>query len=694
MSFLKPKIRFALSLVVVLATLFWFASRIELGDVVVVLRESSARSLLIFFGFSLLMSLLRSWRYKILFAANGLQTQTWRLFLIVLVRNFCSDLLPARLGSLIFIPLALKTVGARFSSASASFGAALFLDIVAMIPILLIALLLVITGLEFDLRWIVTVIVLLVVLTSISGLLIFPALRFAKYITGHSKFLNSAYSEKLIVFIEQVTVDVQQYLRSGILFSILILSILSRMAKYCALIFLLQAMLPPLGLSLTIESIPGALVGLIAAELSASLPISGIAGFGMYQGAWALVFRMVGFDPAVADITAISHSIFAQAYGLLMGLSGLILLFLSAHLIPRKVTTASSSLDFRKLIVFAGSLFITLLFIGVRVTKSDVAVAEVGTAYSFTPAIADGSKSPPPATILPGLLVYDSRTSGRFEIHFYDFVTATSSVLVRDEQHLQFPSVSPDGRLLAVARTPSLSRLAPATVLVIDLESKQIVHSIPQATFPSFFEDGRKILFERSRSEIWEYDIAKKKEKRVFPTRQDVDSKFKNRQIVKPRPGSNASEIAFISDYPARWTSWIINLAEPEQRISVPDSCQPIASSGGALLVSLAGGYTRVVRPPDSDASKATPNVLQPFAVNEHSQYFPTPGPEAWVFYSVAPKSESAHEDGRYDLYMEKITNGERWRIPPSGKTNRWGSYVAAADVIRRAGTINLPELL
>ena len=70
------------------------------------------------------------------------------------------------------------------------------------------------------------------------------------------------------------------------------------------------------------------LVGLVAAESSASLPVSGIAGFGAYEGVWAFTFEFLGFPEKIAQLTAISHHLFTQLYGYSIGALALMLLLL------------------------------------------------------------------------------------------------------------------------------------------------------------------------------------------------------------------------------------------------------------------------------------------------------------------------------------------------------------------------------
>jgi len=93
----------------------------------------------------------------------------------------------------------------------------------------------------------------------------------------------------------------------------------------------LFALVFPIGFSLYELSVPKVFVGIVSAEFAASLPLSGIAGFGAYEGTWAFVFRLLGFSGDLADLTALTHHLFTQIYGYLLGALSLIALMLPIY---------------------------------------------------------------------------------------------------------------------------------------------------------------------------------------------------------------------------------------------------------------------------------------------------------------------------------------------------------------------------
>ena len=155
---------------------------------------------------------------------------------------------------------------------------------------------------------------------------------------------SGGFGRKILLMLESTEREIRGAREAGIYGSLLLLSICVRAFKYGSLYVLLFALVAPLGYALEQLSVPKVFLGLCSAELAASLPISGIAGFGAYEGAWALVFNLLGFE-RIAEITSISHHLITQVYGYTLGGVALLVLLLPVfkvkqHLPSRKVKKA------------------------------------------------------------------------------------------------------------------------------------------------------------------------------------------------------------------------------------------------------------------------------------------------------------------------------------------------------------------
>lgn len=118
---------------------FYLFSTVSLGEIVAAIRGVSVGYVIVFVFFSFIMSLCRTWRYSLIIEASGYQTATVALFLVTLVRNFFSDLLPARLGTLVYIYLVQNRLGLPFGVAAASFGLSFIFDMLSLAFLILLA---------------------------------------------------------------------------------------------------------------------------------------------------------------------------------------------------------------------------------------------------------------------------------------------------------------------------------------------------------------------------------------------------------------------------------------------------------------------------------------------------------------------------------------------------------------------------
>lgn len=292
------------------------------------MANADARALVIFVVLSLLMSFFRTWRYRILLNFSGHNPHPAALYLVVIVRNFCSDLLPARLGSLIYIFLLTKRLKVPLDQATSSFSLALLFDLCSVAPLVLFATIF----LGDDMR-----ISSSVVIWSSLGFAVFTAFliyitplifRLAGKITAKASFLPGKHRIYLQTLLEDINKGIVQIKEAGLYSRIFVLSILIRVFKYGGLYYILYALLAPEGYTYSSLPWPKVFFGIIVPEFVVSLPISGIAGFGAYQGAWIFMFDLLGFPLETAQITSMSHHIITQVWGAAAGIIAAILLFL------------------------------------------------------------------------------------------------------------------------------------------------------------------------------------------------------------------------------------------------------------------------------------------------------------------------------------------------------------------------------
>ncbi len=327
-SFRRRIIYLLFSIAVTVGIMGYLFTHVTLTEVIDLIVNMDRRGLAAFFAMSVFMSVMRTWRYALVLNLSGFRPGKVALFLVVIVRNFFSDLLPARIGTLIYIYLVNSRLGVPFGAAASSFAMAFLFDIIALAPMILVAALLVgSTGAMSAMTLVIAsaallgvFVLVLVVLPSLTG-------HFARLVERLS-LLPARYREQWASALADVERELNRARGGSVYTKLLLISLLVRVGKYGSLYFLLYALLAPLGYTLAELDVPRVFIGLIGPELAASLPISGIGGFGAYEGTWAFIFELLGFPGQIAKLTAVSHHLFTQVYGYLLGALALLVLLI------------------------------------------------------------------------------------------------------------------------------------------------------------------------------------------------------------------------------------------------------------------------------------------------------------------------------------------------------------------------------
>jgi len=327
-GFVNRLVYAAFSLLVTAGIFGYLFTHVTPSQVIALFREMDLRGLYMFFVLSFAMSFFRTWRYRVALRPAGFAPAKISLFLVVLVRNFFADLLPARLGTVIYVYLVNSRLGVPFGAAASSFALAFLFDMIALAPLIAVAALLAGAGSGFSPVAMAVGGAVLCGITVAALVMLPPLTAYAAKLTRTMHWLGVARSERWASALEETRTDLVKAKQAGVYGELLVLSILVRLAKYGALYVFMYALVAPYGYLLGDLSVPKVFLGVCASEMAASLPISGIAGFGAYEGTWAFVFRLLGFSGEVADITAISHHLFTQLYGYILGALALLLLLL------------------------------------------------------------------------------------------------------------------------------------------------------------------------------------------------------------------------------------------------------------------------------------------------------------------------------------------------------------------------------
>lgn len=296
------------------------------NDVAGMIMNLNLSLLALFVLLSLSMQAVRTLRYKIILESSGHTVGFARLFLAVMVRGLCVDLLPARAGELAYIYILRARLGVDLGAATASFALAFAFDMAALSPLILLAIVMVGSTAQLSPALLAGLSILLLALSAILIYMLPAALRFAFCACRRMPWMGTRLRTWLTRLIASTHRHVALAQSRGFYKKVFAYSVAVRLLKYAGLYVLLLAMLNPQGYNLADLPVPKVFLGLVAAEMAASLPISGIAGFGAYQGVWTLVFVLLGFPAEMARVTSLSHHLFSQVYAYSLGIAALLML--------------------------------------------------------------------------------------------------------------------------------------------------------------------------------------------------------------------------------------------------------------------------------------------------------------------------------------------------------------------------------
>jgi uncharacterized membrane protein YbhN (UPF0104 family) len=326
----KNKIVYILLSVAISIALLWLLlSQIKTEDVVQTFKRIYLPALFAYMAVALIGAWLRAWRYKWLLQPQPI---TWgNMFLVTFIRNSLIDLLPARLGSLSYIYVLNKRLNFPFETATSTFVLAFFLDFLTLSPFLIVAVIAVGLGtttistlalLSISLAFFMLIFIILWKIIPFSRWVLKIYQRVLAILKSENKRLARISCEKF-----ESTIDsLGQIQQRKIYLPIFFLSLLIRLAKYGSIYALFFALLRSQGFSLHELSFWKLILGLSGAELTSALPIKGLAGFGTWESAWALTYRLMNFDPRLAIISGIGVHLLTNFFEYSLGIASILIL--------------------------------------------------------------------------------------------------------------------------------------------------------------------------------------------------------------------------------------------------------------------------------------------------------------------------------------------------------------------------------
>ncbi|MCX6353597.1 MAG: lysylphosphatidylglycerol synthase transmembrane domain-containing protein [Candidatus Aureabacteria bacterium] len=328
---LKTIYYIAASVVVSCAIFAYLLTIVRPEEIVRAITRASLPGILAYMAVSLLSTIFRNMRYLMLTRVTNtdIRISDTAMFLVTLVRNLFSDLIPARIGSLIYIVILKARFGFPVEIGTSVWAICFVLDMAVMVPLMLLGATIVGAG-----KLGVSLNILCIISSAFFAITVLALAYLPQVMRGSGKFVARlcrrskrarTAQEKLELTAQQIGVIYQH----GVFWRAVALSFLIRALKYGCIAFLLYAILHPIDpQKYTLRAIGywPVFVGASLAELAASTPLSGIAGFGLYEGVWAGAFYLLGYPRELAVLSGISAHVITQVFGYSLGAIAIMLL--------------------------------------------------------------------------------------------------------------------------------------------------------------------------------------------------------------------------------------------------------------------------------------------------------------------------------------------------------------------------------
>ena len=479
-----------------------------------------------YLAFQLLGAAFRALRYSLFIRAAG-ETDLPRfghMYLVTLIRNMVVDMLPARLGELLFIGMLNRGYHVRANACISSLSLSILLDVAILVPVLALLAAIPLAGSTFGQGMLPMVIVVSIAVIVVL-MLMFPGLALVSRIlndwAGRSrrKWLN-----RFATFVDSVREAFMETRRRRVLGRALLLTAGVRAAKYSSLYCLFLAITAPTMTPLDSVTPAEVLTTLIASEATASIPPPTFMSFGSYEAGGLMALTLLGYPAVESAIAVLGMHITSQFIDYLLGGASVILFYFTAtRLRMNTTTTVASPVSIRPwspvlaLMAVIGGFGLMLSQYYQYKDSRAVVPPPAGKAVM---AVDEKRKAREATARLNGFVVWSSNRYGNHDILLLS-LPDWKLHRVTDHPHSEyFPRISPDGTRIVFARgqkpwVPHSDEKS-WNVILKDLESGKERLLAKNANVPTWSRDGRKVYFQHNVEEFVELDIESGQRRVLF----------------------------------------------------------------------------------------------------------------------------------------------------------------------------------
>ena len=610
------------------------------------IKSSSFSMFLAYAVASILGLVFRAWRYRVLLKASGEDKIPGNkaMILITAVRNMTVDLLPARLGELVFVGLLRKQAGTRISSGLSALLFATLLDVLILAPITIAIGLMV--GFPTKQPYLLALIALFVVLAFAIGIkFILPLLDkwFVRWAASSNRIVSKFFS-----FIASISDAVESTMQAGVLTRVIVLTFAVRIFKYAGLLFLFfgltQANFPDLSDMPSVK----VLGAMIASEMTASLPIPSLMSFGSWELGGMTVLAFFGALPHAALVTLLGVHIQSQAVDYGIGIAA----FLALLVMVKTQRGEASSGRHRSNII--GLVFIVIAMLAawfaINAVPEKRAASELGLLQVNRP-----GDAPLPAWIdqTDGFIVWSSNRTGIHNIWMMNLPDMSIRQLTDSSHTENYARISPDGTRVAFARShekwQSLRDEKPWDIWMLNIETGEEQRVAKWGQSPSWSPDGTSIIFKRDPGKIISVNVFTLEELVYYESGTDD---FLNSKVNLSTPSMGESDrLAFTYRNRGQPTN-IIRDAKGEFSVVHRDACQVQWAPSGDFVtyVQKGGRQTNQIMRYDPATQKKTRLLDLPGDFSH--EYFPRLSADERYMVFAASNDGHEHDLADYEIFL------------------------------------------
>lgn len=624
------------------------------GELREVFGQLDVSYLVAFLILSLTGLVLRAIRYAMLLEmflkdAGESSLSFFRVLLVTGVRNAFVDLLPARLGELSYIYL-LNRLGVRLASAISTFGICIVLDFIALGIIIAGA------SLWFELPGMQSSL-LPVIPVDAGRLPYFILFAVGAFAVGYYMLLRlGSILKKLLPMRNRmfagIVADLETLGRTRGVWKLLVVTIFLRAAKYGGLYFLALSVLAQWNVGSALLNPLLVFAVFIVSEASASLPVSGLMGFGLYEGVWSTLFR-TSCGTACSNIPTVTVAFVVHLASQVAGY-GIALLFLAVIAWIFFLRARGGNREKPWLPSLSAMALVSAILLLAPQGRAE-------SLESFKVTNPFGAK---------GRIAFSAKEGEDSSLFVLDLARGAVNQITERGIWASWPSWSPDGAAIAYTGRVGARRVIFVMAAAAGSAPRILSDPATNSDNPSWSPKGDRIVFyaedpkDAGSANLFLADTAK-------PGPPQRLTRFRGRNTT-PRWSPDGNAIAFSTDrFPPGWDICVVDLPSGRERCplhGVQTYCRPRYSHNGSLLAYSSGIFESVdiyLRDLRSGGDRKLTSIAG-------RDYDATWAPDDGMIAFTNNGSGNEH----YELFMTRLSDGSSERILDTPKSVRyldWG---------------------